>query len=284
MTGELTSCTLCPNQCRVKRIAGETGLCCMDDRVKIASYGPHFGEEPELVGYSSSGTIFFSGCNLLCEFCQNYEISHHRSGDYYSVEELTEIMLRLQQYGCHNINLVTPTHFSIRIIESIKYAKQLGLSLPVVYNTNGYDLVDTLRKWEGLVDIYMPDLKFIDTCKSGKYTIAGNYFEYAKPAIIEMQRQVGDLVVKNGIARRGLLIRHLIMPDGQSDTYDMIDFIAENIGTNAYLNLMEQYRPEFHARNFDLINRRISSKEYMDAVRYAKSKGFRNPEYIYRCF
>jgi putative pyruvate formate lyase activating enzyme len=253
----------------------------MTAELVVASYGPHFGEEPELVGYFGSGTIFLSGCNLLCVFCQNYTISHCREGRIYSVSELVDVMLRLQEIGCHNINFVTPTHYAPQLAKAIVEAKSLGLTIPIVYNSSGYDKVDTLRELEGLIDIYMPDLKFVSPEKSEIYTEASDYFTYASAALIEMYRQVGNLVVRNGIARRGLIIRHLILPDNQSDTIEIIDFIAENIGTDVYLNLMDQYYPRYYAYQYPKISRSIIPEEYKYYIDYAKSKGFWNPKYIY---
>lgn len=248
----------------------------------IYSYGPHFGEEPELTGRFGSGTIFFTGCNLLCVFCQNYDISFLREG--YGVDErrLSEIMLLLQERGCSNINFVTPTHFTLQIIQAVKSAKLKGLSIPVVWNTSGYEKTETIKMLEGIVDIYMPDLKFVRKDKSKLYTKAEDYFSYASRAVIGMHRQVGDLIIKNGVAKRGLLIRHLILPENQSDTEEIINFIAEKLGTNTYLNLMEQYQPCYKADEYPLVNNRISFEEYNYFVDYAKKKGFRRPDYIFK--
>jgi putative pyruvate formate lyase activating enzyme len=292
LISELSQCRICPHNCGVDRYKIDShsfknddsgsGICGMDYRIKIASFGPHYGEEPELVGSTSSGTIFFSNCNLLCIFCQNYEISHFAEGRYYTEDEVAEIMLLLQDNGCNNINLVTPTHFSVQIINSIEKAKILGLNIPVVYNSSGYDKVNTLKNFEGLIDIYMPDIKFKDSAKSKLYAKAPDYFNVASEALLEMHRQVGDLIIRNGIARRGLLVRHLILPNNQSDTFEIIDFIYKKIGTSTYLNLMDQYRPCFNVFKINLINRRISREEYYNAVRYAAALGFHRPEYIYK--
>lgn len=277
----LSSCDICPHSCNVNRLQGETGTCNMGADLVVASYGPHFGEEPELVGYFGSGTIFFSGCNLLCVFCQNYSISHCREGRKYSISELVDVMLKLQDIGCHNINFVTPTHFAPQIAKAIVEARSLGLTIPTVYNSSGYDKVDTLQALEGLIDIYMPDIKFVDPEKSSLYTEAPDYFAYASAALLEMYRQVGNLVVRNGIARRGLIIRHLILPENQSDTIEIIDFIAENLGTEVYLNLMDQYYPRYLSYQFPKISRSLIPEEYKYYIDYAKSKGFRNPKYIF---
>jgi len=277
----LTSCDICPHSCNVNRLEGEIGTCGMTKDVVVASFGPHFGEEPELVGFFGSGTIFFSGCNLLCVFCQNYSISHCREGKVYSISEIADIMLKLQNIGCHNINLVTPTHFAPQIAKAIIEARSYGLTIPIVYNSSGYDKVDTLKALEGLIDIYMPDIKFIDPEKSTLYTEAEDYFAYASAALLEMYRQVGNLVVKNGIAKRGLIIRHLILPDNQSDTLEIIDFIAEHLGTDVYLNLMDQYYPRYYAYQYPKISRSLIPEEYKFYIDYAKAKGFWNPRYIY---
>ena len=278
---EMENCTICPNNCCTNRYESEDGICRSGAEIKIASYGPHYGEEPEITGWSSSGTIFLSGCNLLCNFCQNYDISHMGEGRAFSEEGVAEIMLKIQDYGSSNINLVTPTHFSPQLIEAVKIAKAGGLKLPIVYNSNAYEKTETLKQWDGLVDIYMPDLKFKDSKKSSKYTIAPDYFEYASKAIIEMHRQTGDLEIINETARKGLLIRHLIMPNNQSDTKEIIDFVADNIGPQTYLNLMEQYRPCYKADKYPEINRRINEEEYREAVTYAKDRGFFRPDYIF---
>ncbi len=247
----------------------------------IASWGPHFGEEPELVGFFGSGTIFLTGCNLLCVFCQNYSISHQKEGRKYTIEELVDVMLKLQSIGCHNINLVTPTHYAPQIASAIVQARSYGLTIPIVYNSSGYDKVETLRELEGLIDIYMPDLKFVRPENARLYTEAENYFAYASSAVIEMYRQVGNLILRKGVARRGLIIRHLILPDNQSDTTEIIDFIAENLGTNVYLNLMDQYYPRFYAFQYPKLSRSLITEEYNFYVEYAKSKGFKYPEYIF---
>lgn len=278
----LKSCDICPHNCRVDRTVSTEGVCGMGANLVIYSYGPHFGEEPELVGYFGSGTIFFTGCNMLCVFCQNYDISHLREG--YGIDEtrLAEIMLLVQERGCSNINLVTPMHFTSQIIQAVKSAKIRGLNIPVIWNSSGYEKTDTIKKLEGIVDIYMPDLKFIKPEKSNLYTEAENYFDYASKAVTEMHKQVGDLVIKNSIARRGLIIRHLVLPLNQSDTKEIIDFIAEELGEDTYLNLMDQYHPCFKADRYPLINRQISTEEYESYIDYAKKRGFRRPDYIFR--
>lgn len=249
--------------------------------MKIASYGPHFGEEPEIVGYAASGTIFLSGCNLLCAFCQNFDISHIKEGRYIDESSLVRIILEMQAAHFSNINLVTPTQYTPQLINAIDKAKSYGLKIPVVYNCGGYEKVNTLKLWEGLVDIYMPDLKFFSPEKSALYANAEDYFERASKAILEMQRQTGDLEIKNGTATKGLLIRHLVLPNNQSDTKEIIDFVAENLGTNTYLNLMDQYYPSYKASEYPKINGRVDKKEFEEYVQYAKDKGFKRPDYLF---
>lgn len=278
----LSSCDICPRNCLTDRYVKADGICGMGAWLKIASYGPHYGEEPELVGNTASGTIFFSGCNLLCDFCQNFEISHYREGSYLSEEELASIMLKLQDAGCGNINLVTPTHYSPQILEALERAKSRGLSIPVVYNSSGYDKVETLEYFEGYIDIYMPDLKFADPKKSKRFANAPDYFEISSKAVIEMHRQVGDLEMENGVAARGLLIRHLVFPNGQSDTKRIIDFTASRLGPDTYLNLMDQYRPVFKAKEHEPIDCYAGQREFADNIAYAKSSGFTRPEYLYQ--
>lgn len=278
---KLSACDICPHSCGVDRFATNAGVCGMGSDLVVASYGPHFGEEPELVGYTGSGTIFFSGCNLLCVFCQNYQISHCKEGKIFSIEELVDVMLRLESLGSNNITLVTPTHFAPQIAKAIVQARSLGLTVPIVYNSSGYDKVETLCELNGLIDIYMPVLKFVDPNKAGLYTEAPNYFEFASKAVIEMHRQVGNLVVRNGFARRGLIIRHLILPDNQSDTIEIIDFIADNIGSDVYLNLMDQYKPLFRAYQYPRVSSGIVYEEFHYYLEYAYRRGFRRPEYLF---
>lgn len=237
-------CTLCPRACRVDRLSGETGVCKTAERAWLASFNPHFGEESPLVGRNGSGTIFFTHCNLLCIFCQNYEISHLGEGQPVSNDQLAAVMLELQKAGCHNINFVTPSHVVAPILQSLKLAAEAGLRLPLVYNSGGYDKVETLRLLDGVVDIYMPDFKFWDPEVARKVCDAPDYPEIARNALREMHRQVGDLIVDDdGIARRGLLVRHLVLPHGLAGTGEVMQFIAEEISTDTYVNIMRQYRP-----------------------------------------
>jgi putative pyruvate formate lyase activating enzyme len=270
----LSDCDVCPRVCRVNRKAGERGVCGVGKNAVVASFGPHFGEEAPLVGYDGSGTVFFSGCNLRCVFCQNYEISHQVEGSEVSAERLADIFLSIRSMGCHNLNLVTPTHVTPQVLEALSIAVSRGLAIPVVYNCGGYESVDTLRQLEGVVDIYMPDVKYLDSEAAGRYCDAPDYPEVVRAALAEMARQVGPLSLdRRGIARRGLLVRHLVMPGETSTTRQVIDFLADGIGKDTYLNLMNQYRPCGRALEFPEIGRRTSGSEWREARDYALEKG-----------
>jgi len=269
----LKSCELCPRKCRVDRTKGEKGICRSGLNPVISSVGPHFGEEPELVGRHGSGTIFFTYCNLGCIYCQNYNISHRGYGKEITVEELAKQMLFLQEIYCHNINLVTPTHFVPQIVKAIEIAKRQGLKIPIVYNCGGYENVEVIKLLEGIVDIYMPDIKYSDDEIAGKYSNASDYFERAKESIKEMHRQVGDLQVEDGIAVRGLIIRHLVLPDNLAGSQEILRFISEEISKDTYVNIMDQYRPMFKASSYPELNRRITSLEFSKVVDLARRFG-----------
>jgi putative pyruvate formate lyase activating enzyme len=240
----------------------------------VSSYGPHFGEESVLVGFNGSGTIFFTSCNLGCIFCQNYEISQLRVGDEISFEDLARIMIKLQQLGCHNINLVSPTHQIPQIVKSLKIARSMGLKVSIVYNTNAYDSVETLKTLEGIIDIYMPDAKYSDNNVARELSDAPSYFEVMKEAIKEMQRQVGDLLLNgNGIAVRGLIVRHLVLPNGLAGSELIFKFLSQSVSKNVFLNIMEQYRPCFKATLHPKLSRRITKEEFEEAVKLAKKYG-----------
>ena len=272
----LVECKICPNECLAKRTEGETGECHSTDEVYISSVGPHFGEEPPLVGSHGSGTIFFTNCNLDCQFCQNYDISHLGTGEKISTTELSIAMLQLQQRGCHNINLVTPTHFTPQIVDALILAIENGLELPIVYNCGGYESIETLKLLEDIVDIYMPDIKYSIDENALKYSGIQNYWQIVKLALKEMHRQVDDLKLsKRDIAQRGLLVRHLVLPNDMAGSKAVIDFIADEISTNTYLNVMDQYRPAFQANKYPKLNRRITPSEYKEVVDYAYYKGLR---------
>lgn len=270
----LEECRLCPNECSVNRLAGETGNCHSTDEVVISRYGPHFGEEPELVGLYGSGTIFFTNCNLSCIYCQNYDISQLGIGNRISIDELANIMISLQSRGCHNINLVTPTHFVPQIVEALIIAIEKGLEIPLVYNCGGYESVETLRLLEDIIDIYMPDIKYSDNEIATRLSGIKNYWNVVRSAIKEMYRQVGDLHIdRKGIAKRGLLIRHLVLPNNLAGSEKVIDFIADEISKETYLNIMDQYHPAFKAAEDKKLMRRIKPDEYERVVEYARFKG-----------
>ncbi len=269
-------CRLCPNECLSKRSEGETGLCNSTDDLIISSAGPHFGEEPPLVGLYGSGTIFLTHCNLSCLYCQNYDISHLGYGEKITIEELANTMIDLQNRGCHNINFVTPIHFTPQIVEALIEAINKGLEVPLVYNCSGYESVETLKLLDGIIDIYMPDIKYSENETAETYSGIKNYWDVVKDAISEMHNQVGDLKLnKRDISQRGLLIRHLILPNDLAGSKKVIDFIAENISTDTYLNIMDQYHPAYNSSNYPKLNRRVTKKEYNDVIEYAKSKGLK---------
>jgi len=273
----LSSCEVCPRKCRVNRLKGERGFCRSSEEVIISSYNAHFGEEPPLVGYFGSGTIFFTNCNLKCVYCQNYPISQLGNGNKVSLSELAKIMLALQKRKCHNINLVTPTHFVPQILKSLKSTIKMGLHIPVVYNTSGYDSVNTLNLLDGVVDIYLPDARYADNEIARKYSSAPDYFEIMKKALKEMHRQVGDLALdKTGVARSGLIVRHLVLPRGLSGTKKIMHFIAREISPHTYISLMAQYFPAYQAGQFLLLSRRINREEYREALRAFKEEGLEN--------
>jgi len=276
-------CRICPNECMAKRSEGETGECHSTGEVIISSVGPHYGEEPPLVGTHGSGTIFLTNCNLSCEFCQNYDISHLGIGEKVSIEDLARSMLKLQQRGCHNINFVTPTHFTAQIVDAFILAVEKGLELPIVYNCGGYESVETLKLLEDIVDIYMPDIKYSVDENALKYSGIKNYRDVVTKALKEMHRQVGDLKIsKRGIAQRGLLIRHLVLPNDVAGSKKVIDFVADEISTNSYLNIMDQYRPAYNASKYEKLNRRITPSEFKEVVDYAFYKGLRRGFVEYR--
>lgn len=271
---KMESCDICPRKCGVNRLKGEKGFCDMGAEPVVSSYGPHFGEEPPLVGRYGSGTIFLTGCNLGCIFCQNYDISHLRRGEEISVDSLAVLMLRLQDMGCHNINFVTPTHFTPQILKAARKAREKGLAVPLVYNCGGYESVDTLRLLEGKIEIYMPDAKYWSGEVAEKLSHARDYPERMREALKEMHRQVGVLQIsEGGLATRGLLIRHLVLPNGLAGTRGIMSFIAGELSRDSYVNIMAQYRPMFKGVGHSLIGRRIYREEYDEAVRIAREYG-----------
>ena len=279
----METCHICPRKCGVNRLNGETGYCRTGKNVKVASYNAHFGEEAPLVGTHGSGTLFVSSCNLLCSFCQNYDISHLDEGVEVTPAQVAAMMIELMERGCHNINFVTPTHAIAQILKALQPAIELGLNIPLVYNSGGYESVETLRLLDGIFDIYMPDFKFWDNKWSERFCNAPDYSEAAKAAIREMHRQVGDLSLDSeGIAVRGLLIRHLVMPNGVAGTDHIMNFVAGEISTDTYVNVMDQYRPCGQASKDDIISRRLTSQEYRKAVDAAKHAGLHRLDSVER--
>ncbi len=272
------SCRLCPRECGANRLKGETGVCSSTSRLKVASFGPHFGEERPLVGSGGSGTIFFSNCNLLCCFCQNWEINHRGDGSYITHDDLADMMLSLQRRGCHNINLVTPTHVVPHAVRALRLAIRRGLLIPIVYNNGGYDSLEVIRKLDGIVDIYLPDFKYQDGALAAKYsTGASDYPEVAAAVIKEMHRQVGELQMDTrGVARRGLIIRHLVMPNNIAGTDRFVRWVAQELTPTTFVNLMAQYHPEHRAFDYPEISRRITSEEWHQARSWAKEAGLKN--------
>ncbi len=270
----LKNCQLCPRHCRADRLSGERGMCRIASEVVVSSYGPHFGEEAPLVGISGSGTIFFSYCNLRCMFCQNYSISQLGQGRVATKGEIAKMMLALEERGYHNINLVTPTHVVPQILEALEIAVGLGLSIPLVYNCGGYESVETLELLDGIVDIYMPDMKYSNERNARRFSGVKDYPEANRAAVKEMHRQVGDLQIdERGVARRGLLIRHLVLPNGVAGTEGVVRFIAEEISRNTYLNVMAQYYPAHRAFKLPALSRPLRNEEFLEAVNIARGHG-----------
>lgn len=270
----LESCTLCPRKCQVNRLKGEKGFCGSGLLPEVSSYNPHFGEERPLVGFHGSGTIFLTHCNLKCSFCQNYSISHLEEGRRISLERLAGMMIELQKLGCHNINFVTPSHFVPQILKALFLAIKLGLSVPLVYNTGGYDALETLKLLDGIFDIYMPDFKFSQEEVAKKYCGAADYPQVARAAFKEMHRQVGDLLLdEREIAYRGLLVRHLVLPCRLAGTQEIMRFLAQEISSNTYVNVMDQYYPCGHIPHNSPLNRRITQAEFNEAIEAAKKEG-----------
>jgi putative pyruvate formate lyase activating enzyme len=270
----MESCCLCPRECGVNRLGGEVGFCKTGRMAKVASYNAHFGEESPLVGKHGSGTIFMSSCNLLCGFCQNYDISHLNEGVEVEPEQLAMMMMQLADRGCHNINIVTPTHVVPQLLEAVILAAEHGLRLPIVYNSSGYDKKETLEILDGIIDIYMPDFKFWDEEWSERFCQAQDYREVAVAAIKEMHRQVGDLIMDDqGIALKGLLVRHLVMPNNVAGTQHILGFIAKEISANTYVNVMDQYRPCGNAHEDEFIKQPLTARAFKEAIETAKKAG-----------
>jgi putative pyruvate formate lyase activating enzyme len=278
----LGSCSVCPRSCGVNRLAGDIGKCRTSRQAIVSSYGAHFGEEAPLVGRHGSGTIFFANCNLGCLFCQNYSISQLGEGHKVDKEELAYIMLSLQEKGCHNINLVSPTHVVPQILQALELAVESGLKLPLVYNSGGYDSVETLKLLDGIVDIYMPDMKYDDEETARELSGIRNYPEANKAAVKEMHRQTGDLETnKEGVAQRGLLVRHLVLPHGWAGTKGIMRFVREEISRSTYVNIMAQYRPCYKALQIPGLGRRISPAEFHEALSFAQEAGLRRLDRVH---
>ncbi len=275
----MRSCKLCPHRCGVNRMKGEIGFCRSGKFPKIASYFPHFGEERPLVGSGGSGTIFFSACNMKCVFCQNYEISQLDEGGICYYEELATIMINLQSRGCHNINLVSPTHSVYAILKALEIAIQDGLSIPLVYNTGGYDSVETVALLDGIVDIYLPDFKYGDNETAESLSKIKNYFDHAKLAIVEMFRQVGNLETdENGVARKGVMVRHLVLPNDLAGSEKVLT-VLHSISKDIYINIMDQYRPCFHASEIKELIGKIRNDEFLSILNFAAKIGLTNIQY-----
>jgi len=272
----LASCRVCPRDCGVDRLADKTAACKTGRYARVSSYFPHFGEEDPLRGWNGSGTIFFSWCNLRCQFCQNFDVSRIGHGEEARPERLAEMMLELQARGCHNINFVTPEHVVPQILEALPLAVEGGLRLPIVYNTSSYDSMESLRQMDGVVDIYMPDFKIWDPRMALKYLLAKDYPKAARRAIMEMHRQVGGLKMdERGLAKRGVLVRHLVMPGAIAGTREIMKFLVRDVSPHTYVNVMAQYYPAGNVskEKYPEINRRITSKEFADALAVAQEAG-----------
>ena len=275
--GRLAECRLCPRDCGVNRLQGKRGRCGIGAKARVSSFGPHFGEEDVLVGSGGSGTIFLTSCSLLCNFCQNYDISHMAAnGEEMDDGELAAVMLGLARRGCHNINFVTPTHAVPQILRALVVAAEKGLDVPLVYNSSGYDRVETLRLLDGVFDIYMPDFKFWDPAVAADLCDAPDYPEAARAALEEMHRQVGVLATgEDGVARRGVLVRHLVMPEGLAGTAEAMRFLAERLSPETFVNVMAQYRPYASAHTDPRMDRRITPEEYREALDAASRAGLK---------
>ncbi|RKX96318.1 MAG: radical SAM protein [Spirochaetes bacterium] len=271
----LEKCSVCPRNCSVNRLKNEKGFCQTGRRVKVSSFCPHHGEEPPISGHKGSGTIFFSYCNLACIFCQNYEISHQGEGDETDPRELADMMIKLQERGCHNINFVSPSHIIPQILEALVIAAEEGLTLPLVYNSNGYDSLEMLSLLEGVIDIYMPDFKYSSDKSAKSFSGCDDYWKVSTLAIKEMFRQVGPLKLDHdGVAERGLLVRHLVLPNDIAGSYEVLKYLSEKVSKEVYLSLMAQYHPCYKAYTDKKISRRITNDEYNRVLSWAKDFSF----------
>lgn len=269
MLEQLAKCEICPFRCKVNRLSGQVGRCGCGDKIRVAKYQLHYFEEPCISGKSGSGTVFFSNCNFKCIFCQNYKISQEGKGNEVTIEELANIFLKLQKEGANNINLVTPTMYAYQIIEAIKLARMNGLNLPIIYNSNGYENVETLRDLSGYVDVYLPDLKYYADELAIKYSKAPNYFKIATKAILKMIDQVGlPEFDENGMIKKGVIIRHLVLPGHIQNSKHILKWLKENVEGNAYVSVMAQYFPTYKAKEDEYLNRKLTRKEYSEIEQY----------------
>lgn len=277
MIEQLIKCELCPFRCKVNRLNGEIGRCGCNDKIRIDKYQLHYFEEPCISGKDGSGTVFFSNCNFRCIFCQNYKISQEREGYEISIEELANIFIELQNKGANNINLVTPTTYAYQIIEAIKIARNKGLNLPIIYNTNGYESLTTLRDLKGYIDVYLPDLKYYSNEIAEKYSKAPQYFEIATKAIMEMIKQVGSVVLdENGIIQKGVIVRHLVLPNHIQNSKHILKWLKSNVDDTAYVSVMAQYFPTYKAKEDKYIYRKLNKKEYQEIENYLYLLEFKN--------
>ena len=277
MIENLKQCRLCPFECKVNRLEGKKGRCQCDDKLKIALASLHYYEEPCISGKNGSGTVFFTNCNMRCKYCQNYEISQMQKGKEISVEHLAEIFLNQQQKGAHNINLVTPTSYVYQIIEALQLAKKQGLNIPVIYNTNGYEKIETINLLKGYVDVYLPDFKYYSDKIAKKYSDVEHYFENATKAIKKMYEQVGKPKFnEEGLIQKGVIIRHLVLPNHILNTKHILKWVKENMPQDVYISVMAQYFPTYQAKEDLLINRKLTQKEYMQIEEYLYSLDFKN--------
>ena len=270
----LSICDVCAWECPVDRRAGQIGVCRTGERARVSSYGPHMGEEDPLRGWRGSGTIFFTRCNLRCQYCQNHDISQTDRGDEVEPEQIATMMLELQSLGCHNINFVSPSHVVPQILAAVLIAAKAGLKVPLVYNTGGYDSKVMLKLLDGVIDVYMPDMKYSDPDTARRYSKIRNYPQINRAAVKEMHRQVGDLVIDDkGVAQRGLLVRHLVLPDKIAGTEETVRFLAEEVSPHTYLNLMDQYHPAYKSHLYPELHRRLTDEEFRAAMNAARFAG-----------
>ena len=277
MLEQLIECNVCPHKCKINRLEGKSGRCKCNDKIKIALVSTHMYEEPCISGTNGSGTMFFSNCNLSCKFCQNYEISQLGKGYEITIEELASIMIKQQEAGVHNINLVTPTMYAYQIVEAIKIARKNGLNIPIIYNSNGYENIETIKALKGYIDVYLPDLKYYSNEIAVKYSKAPNYFEIASKAILKMINQVGAPEFdEDGIIKKGVMIRHLVLPNHIQNSKNVLKWIKENIPEKIYIDVMAQYFPTYKAKEDELINRKLTKREYKEIENYFYLLDFKN--------